>query len=228
MRKRLLEANNVAVLCSIERHKFLQVYFAQYWPWNWKGRAPRRPFIGWVSGPSCSQWPKLHIERRVNLWRNLAIAPLLDKESDHDQCHHDNRFLFLEELYNNNVNPNWSARKAANGVWLLPFTSSFARYITEASILHSQGMPTNSFSLVLDGDPAPNHSSQLFELVKANAAWQVAYGKVVTDHNRMMGVIYMSEVFPQAISNIIEVKSIHDQNAYPPHELSTATAIALL
>lgn len=153
--------------------------------------------------PFCSQWPKLHIERRVNLWRNLAIGWFCDT-----QCQHEHRFSYLENLHADDEGGTSSIRRLADRSWILYFTASCAKYITEASTLHSYGMPAHSYSLILDGDPAPNHSSQLFELVKANAAWQVAYDKVVTGHDRRTGTIYMSEIFPQAISNIIKDKSI--------------------
>ena len=75
-------------------------------------------------------------------------------------------------------------------------------------------MPTNSFSLIFDGDPAPDQTSQLFEIVKEDAAWQVAQSQWFAEISlkpgilqKMEGCFFLSKVFPQVISDIIEGKS---------------------
>ena len=88
------------------------------------------------------------------------------------------------------------------------------KWITEAHHLIANGMPAGSFSLTLDGDPAPDQSTDLFELVKEDAAWQTALSQRYAEESWDLtfiqirrGGIFFSEVFPQAIQDIVEGKS---------------------
>jgi len=87
------------------------------------------------------------------------------------------------------------------------------KWITEAHHLIANGMPAGSFSLTLDGDPALDQSSELFEIVKKDAAWQTALSQRYAEESLDLtfdkirrGGIFFSEVFPQAIQDIVEGK----------------------
>ena len=156
----------------------------------------------------CSQWPKLHTERRVNIWRNLVTPHVLES-------------LYVEELgypletVDAQTEAGERNRQKIDRGWDTFFGWNCAKWITEASVLRCSGMPADSFSLILNGDPAPDHSSQMFELLKDLAAWQVGLDQWYTEKslnpgilNKRIGRCYASEVFPQAISDTIEAKSI--------------------
>lgn len=87
----------------------------------------------------------------------------------------------------------------------------FAEWISEALILPAQGMPNGSFSLIFDSDTAS--AQNLFESVKMDAAWQNAQQQWYIERYSNLSVlatrggIYYAEVFPQAISDMIEGKS---------------------
>ena len=160
----------------------------------------------------CSQWPRLHIERRVNIWRNLVTA------HNFESLYVDG-LAFPLETVDAQTEAGERNRQSIDRSWHQYFGSNCAKWITEASVLRSSGMPADSFCLVLDGDPAPDHSSQMFELLKDLAAWQVGLDQWYIEKslnpgilNKRLGFCYASEVFPQAISDIIEGKSIVHSN----------------
>jgi hypothetical protein len=100
-------------------------------------------------------------------------------------------------------------------LWSSCISRCFAIWITEALALSTAGMPANSFSLVFDGDPVPDRSSEEFDIVKGDAAWQVAQDQWYNQQSvypdwsdRRSGEgVYFFEDFPQAITNIVEGKS---------------------
>lgn len=106
---------------------------------------------------------------------------------------------FEEDLYDEDID-------------ITPFIGEkCCKWITEAYSLTANGMPTKSFSLVLDGDPAPDQSSKLFEIVKEDAAWQVALLQRYSEESLDLtftairrGGIFFSKVFPQAIQDIVQ------------------------
>ncbi|KAL6720944.1 hypothetical protein ACLMJK_000044 [Lecanora helva] len=153
--------------------------------------------------PFCSRWQELRVERRVNVWRVLMLAP---------------NFGILEDLYRGYARgtcgdeDDYDIRNFFNNVCTTRFSQECAKWITEAYALGSRGMPANSFSLTLDGDSAVDHSSQLFELVKQQAAWQVVRARLETlapGHWRTLpNIIPGSDVFPQAVTDIIKGTSL--------------------
>ncbi|KAL8758320.1 MAG: hypothetical protein Q9199_001576 [Rusavskia elegans] len=155
--------------------------------------------------PFCVQNPQLHVERRVNMWRVL-LSPHQRKAT----CLHDT----AEEIRTISGVVRTRDSVIHDGGRTVLIGQSCCRWITEASVLSAKGMPAHSFSLVLDGDPAPDQSSVLFQRVKEDAAWQVAQAQWYSDQSLSPGFIatrsggfYMSEVFPQAISDIVNGKS---------------------
>ncbi|KAK1497100.1 hypothetical protein CTAM01_08112 [Colletotrichum tamarilloi] len=106
--------------------------------------------------PFCRENPLLRVERRVNLWRNLFQV---DKRwhTPHQQCERQNR-------------------AATRALRSRDITSTVALWVTEALALGPAGMPAASFSLVLDGDPAPQLCARIFQtVVQRDAAWQRAW-----------------------------------------------------
>lgn len=89
-------------------------------------------------------------------------------------------------------------------------TQRVALWVVEALALVPAGMPAGSFTLVLDGDPAPAQSAQLFQRVQRDAAWQTALSEsfnrgllpdmTYVDKRSRGG--YMYEDFPQAMREI--------------------------
>lgn len=89
-------------------------------------------------------------------------------------------------------------------------TSEVTYWIIEALALVPAGMPPGSFTLVLDGDPAPEQCTKLFQQVHRDAAWQKALLEsfdrgilpefAYHDKRRLDG--YVFEDFPQALRDI--------------------------
>ncbi|KAI7778828.1 hypothetical protein LA080_001609 [Diaporthe eres] len=137
----------------------------------------------------CKENPNLRIERRANLWR--TIWPLKSTSyqpfSGWDRDEWDRGGYHEEDV-----------------------TERVARWIMEALALVPAGMPPGSFTLVLDGNPAPEHCAQLFQRVQRDAAWQIALGESFNrghlpktayhDRRRIWGYFY--EGFPQALREI--------------------------
>ncbi|CAI0652499.1 unnamed protein product [Colletotrichum noveboracense] len=106
--------------------------------------------------PFCQEYPLLRIERRVSLWRNIFQEDVnyLDPER---RCVLKDRptpaFLNSDQI-----------------------TGNVASWIVEAMALLPAGMPAKSFSLLLDGDPAPALCSEIFQcIVQRDVAWQLAW-----------------------------------------------------
>ena len=121
-----------------------------------------------VAGPAChgrglitfcQTHPQLRIERFVSVWKALIpVAPNLvlvyqrglqsyieDGLMDHDRC------------------PAERITKAA-GMW-----------VAEALLLPSLGMPKDSFTLIIDGSPTPDHTSRVLSgVIQRDLAWQTA------------------------------------------------------
>ncbi|KAI1734082.1 hypothetical protein F4680DRAFT_439409 [Xylaria scruposa] len=98
--------------------------------------------------PFCVENPFLHIERRVDLWRTI-LYPTHPKRLDPDL--------------------RWWPGKSIDE------SNNLSRWIVEAMDLFRVGMPEKSFSLVLDGEPALEASSEFFRIVQKGAMWQEAY-----------------------------------------------------
>ena len=154
--------------------------------------------------PFCSHNLKLHVERRVNIWRNIAVTPYIE-----DMRHLWGQTGRLEHLSNNTSaypeERDYYSAHCAQG-----FIQNCGRWIAEATELVNNGMPAHSFSLVLDGDPAPDQSSDLFELVKEYAALQVAQIKWYNENSLTpdfktlrVGGVYLFDKFPEVLSDIV-------------------------
>lgn len=163
----------------------------------------------------CQNYPQLHIERRVYVWRNL----LLDG-SDHELC---NFPLFrVADYREGRLDPEsldlglWDDPKTEDSEQLQSseISNSFCSWIEETLELYDAGMPAKSFSLVFDAEGAPERTSEVFEIVKRDAVWQEAldmwYKKKCirpTFDARRSHACYHSERFPQAVTDLVTGKS---------------------
>ena len=90
-------------------------------------------------------------------------------------------------------------------------TKCLTPWITEALALPKVGMPIGAFTLVLDGDDIPQKTSQVFEIVKRDAAWQAALDQWYVYRNRTPSWIerrshacYSFEEFPDIVRDLVE------------------------
>ncbi|CAO1604243.1 hypothetical protein XANCAGTX0491_007806 [Xanthoria calcicola] len=190
--------------------------------WRFSAAAAAVHFFKSISQETCSANPQLRIERRVNMWRVL-LSP--------HQRHRTDLFSIGNQIVSNSESVGEFSSKLCDWSCITLISDSCCRWITEASGLAAKGMPAHSFSLVLDGDPAPDKSSELFERVKEAAAWQVAQAQWYSDQSPSPGFIvmredwiYRSEVFPQAINDIVNGKSFISCN-FPTGTLHDPRAV---
>lgn len=111
--------------------------------------------------PFCRENPKLRVEQRVNLWRNLLLRMQIPRPSAavqlaefghaHDRDHRLTKSVFCCAL------------------------ASWGFHVMEVM---SEGMPAGTFSFFLDGDPDLNLSSEVFDTqVHPDVAWLKAYAE---------------------------------------------------
>lgn len=96
--------------------------------------------------PFCADNPLLRIERRVSVWRNLFCWTWHDGGDWHDRV-------------DVPLDSRWGRLQPRE------VTEPVADWMVEAAALEQLGMPQGSFTLVLDGDPIPLRTSQVFHHV---------------------------------------------------------------
>jgi hypothetical protein len=89
-------------------------------------------------------------------------------------------------------------------------TRAVARWMVEAAALYSLTMPHDSFTLTFDGNPVPEESSKVFDVVLRDAAWQSAMDECYSrgwlpspswfERRRRVGYIY--EDLPQILKEL--------------------------
>lgn len=138
--------------------------------------------------PFAQENPKLHITRRVNLWRTVFQT---------QPCHVSD--------------PDILRPAAGFGLSAHSVSKRLAVWIGEARALVAHGMPKGQFSLVLDAGDAPAQAAALFQnRVQRDVAWQLAFERSVAlglqdpldfvDEKRC--VMYISRDFPAAMKEI--------------------------
>ena len=108
--------------------------------------------------PFCVENSRLHVERRVSQWR--SILPAGSDASLWDVMIGDNP----RDLY----------PLGCDALRSETISDSFRLWITGALALPAAGMPLHSLSLVFDGHPTLEQSSNVFEIVKLEASLQRA------------------------------------------------------
>ena len=106
----------------------------------------------------CQDHRKLQVERYLDLWRN-GFPVSTDNVSSYlegDQSWIDDGLVDHHRCVAKFITK-------ALGAWLM-----------EATVLPSLGMPSGSFTLVLDGASLPEHTSRVFGVIQRDVAWQTA------------------------------------------------------
>ncbi|KAF1847074.1 uncharacterized protein K460DRAFT_281411 [Cucurbitaria berberidis CBS 394.84] len=149
--------------------------------------------------PLCQENPLLRVERWVNLWRNVLPA---GSSPVRVVAHRGNACYRVEDQMDRLVSADVTGR-------------CIAPWIMEALALGRLGMPPESFTLILDGQPTPDKSAQVFEIVQRDAAWQAAFEKCwyektnPPDWFRMRRTqSFIMRGFPEAIHDIVYGHSI--------------------
>jgi hypothetical protein len=115
----------------------------------------------------CVENPKLHIERRVNVWKTIIQQPASDfaqseTVNDLGAAPEDQKTLAL--CYDH------------TGFSTVRITNNLALWVMEAAALIPAGMPKESFTLVLDGAPDDDVLSDVFmNYIQRDAVWQKAW-----------------------------------------------------
>jgi hypothetical protein len=150
----------------------------------------------------CQANPKLCVERFVSLWESaFTVKPERRAIYTHDMHEDVNdpipEFLKSDRLFANTI------------------TRSVATWIVECLRLPSLGMPEGSFTLVLDGNPIPDKTAEVFQVVQRDVAWQKAldlcYARDLLpytwlDRRFRCGFIY--DALPNALRDISQESSL--------------------
>lgn len=105
--------------------------------------------------PFCKDHPKLRIERRVSLWRNILLGDNTEWSP------------FTRATYDGKIR--------TFGVRAEAVPALIARWLQPTRRLIRDGMPPASFQLTIDGESASEMSCEIFQLVQKRAAWAIAY-----------------------------------------------------
>ena len=176
--------------------------------------------------PFCLEYPQIRIERRVNIWRNLLIASVRGENASHHA-------EYLQKICIGRANRETPpGLQAYDSYGALQISNMCAQWIAEALALSAKGMPVGSFTLVLDGDPAPDQAAALFDIVQEDAATQVAqmqwYAEKSLSPSIMemrVGGLYFAESFPQAINNIVKRESVVRCNFPTDNEINPKSVL---
>lgn len=144
----------------------------------------------------CKENPHLRIERRANLWEN--VWPIEEIDFSPEDLDDDGTFIFDDGRGHHYMLSEEDV------------TERVARWVVEALALVPAGMPLGSFTLVLNGNSAPEQCTQIFQRVQRDAAWQIALRESLDRghlpklayHDRRRIVGYGFEDFPQALREI--------------------------
>lgn len=134
----------------------------------------------------CREHPKLRVHRRVSLWKNAFPVTSVIRYQLNGRYSEDDR---LSSSY---------------------VSKAVAKWMVEASILPSLGMPEGSFKLTFECDSAPAETTQVFNILQRDAAWQTAldlsYARHIlpqpTWHQRRLRKAYVYETFPELLEQV--------------------------
>ena len=106
----------------------------------------------------CQQNRRLQVERRVHLWTTVFPVRLSERSRYIGGAEHDMD----------------SSGVQGDHLLAVDVTRSVGSWIIEAMMLPTLGMPDGSYSLVLDGNPLPEHTSKIFRILQRDASWRIA------------------------------------------------------
>jgi hypothetical protein len=154
----------------------------------------------------CQENSDLRIERRVGLWRTILPAASMPVWSLMTYT-----FANIQRYKYDHLEASCVSRGHNRG-------DGVAGWIMEALALTSLGMPTDSFELVIDGMSTPDISTQVFDVVQRDAAWQSAYERCIkapisqSPRLNWMDIrdndAYVMRGFPEAVQEICGGKSL--------------------
>ncbi|KAI1140137.1 hypothetical protein F5Y05DRAFT_307667 [Hypoxylon sp. FL0543] len=150
--------------------------------------------------PFCQENPSLRVKRHANLWRNVFLYGLID--DSHPLSRSNSNFqsnIMVEQL---------STR----------MTEAVSLWTVETLALISAGMPPDSFCLILDGNPVPVRSSEIFQqIVKRHASWQAVMEECIKrgfinrfnllQNEEFRYDCYFYKQFPEAFDNIVNKRT---------------------
>ena len=150
--------------------------------------------------PFFSENPRLHITRHLSLWRNVLPAASLP----------------LHKAAQATTRGSIDLRNQLENLLPDDVCKAFGTWMMEYLLLFAKGVPAHSLSLVFDGSPIPERSSEVFETVKRSVAWQTAWEQCepyisTKDDPDMFGPEfnewYTFREFPQALKDMIAGQS---------------------
>ncbi|KAF0321120.1 hypothetical protein GQ607_011727 [Colletotrichum asianum] len=119
--------------------------------------------------PLCQENPLLRVERRVNLWRNAFQRDGYYRWSP--ESRYKAKYRHVPWAMDSNLETLWAMDSAQ-------VTANVSSWVGEALALEPAGMPPGAFSLVLEGEPVPWQSTQVFQrIIQRDAAWQEAWNQ---------------------------------------------------
>ncbi|UKZ81737.1 hypothetical protein TrVFT333_009509 [Trichoderma virens FT-333] len=147
----------------------------------------------------CIENPKLHIERRLDLWRNVFQSPSMAMDI----------LVFFFENQWEWSNPDDAGR--GRGLCSYSLTESVALWITEALALIPLGMPQKSFTLILDAGASEEECAEIFQtIIQRDAAWQTAWEMIAAESyseetffTKRLHRCYRFDGFPEAVKEMI-------------------------
>jgi hypothetical protein len=162
--------------------------------------------------PFCKENPRLRIERRVSLWR--TIFP--------EDC-----------IASWNIDMDTTATR--NGtfeiLWGFDIAKRVGAWLEDTIAALHLGMPHDSMTLVLDGDPAPELCEDIFQkVIQRCAGWKLAYDescsrKLLPTLDFVKKPRFCAEVFPIVVQHLVDNSSIFRCNFNPGQPLDIASLI---
>ena len=143
--------------------------------------------------PLCQTNRRLRVQRIVNVWSSVfRVRPELRVDYIIRSAYENSDIVKDDRLFSSTI------------------TKAVGAWIAEAQALLSLGMPQKSFSMLLDGNPTPEHTSTVFQIVQRDVAWQssldAAYDQghlpTPTWYERRSRAGYNYEGLPSAMRNM--------------------------
>ncbi|KAI4665267.1 uncharacterized protein J4E78_002727 [Alternaria triticimaculans] len=148
--------------------------------------------------PFCREHPRMRVHRRVSLWSNVfPVTSTLPYKTSPTHRRVNRVNLERDRL---------ASRYVSRAV---------AKWMAEASALPSLGMPEGSFKLTFECDSAPEETTQVFDIIQRDAAWQTAldlsYARNLLPQPdwrmRRLRNGYIYETFPQLLQQVTDGQS---------------------
>jgi hypothetical protein len=150
----------------------------------------------------CWANPMLRVERFVPLWESVFTV------------RSERRITYTHDRHRD-VNDPIPRSLRSDKLSASTITYSVATWIVECLRLPSLGMPEGSFSLVLDGNPIPDKTAELFQVVQRDVAWQKAldlcYARSLLPYSwldRRLRQGFMYDMLPEALRDISQGNSL--------------------